>query len=268
MGEAIGQSLNYALQFNKRTGILLILENPSDYKYYIRVNTIIKHFGLPIDVYTISPKNISKLNIEASACRVGDSSKAQTQETANATEYWISSTGKRHNSSSRHFKNCRGRLARNVGRATSFTAQSFNRSTNFAAVSQRMTRAGTSMVDRSVGEQLHHWFIPNNGWGKYVPNAIKNQPWNLNAIPKNSHQFIHGNSPIGYKYSALKSIYYQTPNWAKAVGIGGVLGGSIHLSNATSNYSSFGQSLYNLGASYITNTNSTSNLSSLGISFK
>ena len=154
-----------------------------------------------------------------------------------------------------------GTLARNVGRATSFTAQSFNRSTNFA-------RAGTSMVDRSVGEQLHHWFIPNNGWGKYVPNAIKNQPWNLNAIPKNSHQFIHGNSPIGYKYSALKSIYYQTPNWAKAVGIGGVLGGSIHLSNATSNYSSFGQSLYNFGTSYITNTNSTSNLSSLGISFK
>lgn len=131
-GEAIGQSLNYALQFNKRAGILLILENPSDYKYYIRVNTIIKHFGLPIDVYTISPKNISKLNIEASACRVGDSSKAQTQETANATEYWISSTGKRHNSSSRHFKNCRGRLARNVGRATSFTVQSFNRSTNLS----------------------------------------------------------------------------------------------------------------------------------------
>lgn len=109
-GEAIGQSLNYALQFNKRAGILLILENPSDYKYYIRVNTIIKHFGLPIDVYTISPKNISKLNIEASACRVGDSSKAQTQETVNATEYWISSTGKRHNSSCRYFKNCKGRL--------------------------------------------------------------------------------------------------------------------------------------------------------------
>ena len=131
------------------------------------------------------------------------------------------------------------------------------------------SRAGTSMVDRSVGEQLHHWFIPNNGWGKYVPNAIKNQPWNLNAIPKNSHQFIHGNSPIGYKFSALKSIYYQTPNWAKAVGIGGVLGGSIHLSNATSNYSSFGQSLYNLGTSYITNTNSAFNLSSFGIkSFK
>lgn len=109
-GEAIGQSLNYALQFNKRAGILLILENPSDYKYYIRVNTIIKHFGLPIDVYTISPKNISKLNIEASAYRVGDSSKAQTQESANETEYWISSTGKRHNSSCRYFKNCKGRL--------------------------------------------------------------------------------------------------------------------------------------------------------------
>lgn len=162
-----------------------------------------------------------------------------------------------------------GTLARNVGKATSFTAQPFNRSTNFAAVSQRMTRAGTSMVDRSVGEQLHHWFIPNNGWGKYLPNAIKNQPWNLNAMNTYEHGLVHGTIKGGTSYSnPLTSIYYQTPNWAKAVGIGGVLGRSIHLSNATSNYSSFGQSLYNLGTSYITNTNSTSNLSSLGISFK
>ena len=58
-GEAIGQSLNYALQFNRRAGILLILEGPTDYKYYVRVNSIVKHFNLPIDVYTIKPTDVA-----------------------------------------------------------------------------------------------------------------------------------------------------------------------------------------------------------------
>ena len=49
-GEAIGQSLNYAFQANRRAGILLILEKQSDEKHLIRVNSIIKHFSLPIDV--------------------------------------------------------------------------------------------------------------------------------------------------------------------------------------------------------------------------
>lgn len=52
-GEAIGQSLNYAFQTNKRAGILLILEQKSDEKHLIRVNSIIEHFKLPIDVLAI-----------------------------------------------------------------------------------------------------------------------------------------------------------------------------------------------------------------------
>lgn len=52
-GEAIGQSLNYAFQTNKRAGILLILENESDEKHLIRVNSIVEHFDLPIDVLAI-----------------------------------------------------------------------------------------------------------------------------------------------------------------------------------------------------------------------
>lgn len=56
-GEAIGQSLNYAFQANKRAGILLILESPSDEKHLIRVNSIIKHFNLPIDVLAIRAWN-------------------------------------------------------------------------------------------------------------------------------------------------------------------------------------------------------------------
>ena len=52
-GEAIGQSLNYSFQSNKRAGILLILEKKSDEKHLIRVNSIVLHFDLPIDVLAI-----------------------------------------------------------------------------------------------------------------------------------------------------------------------------------------------------------------------
>lgn len=52
-GEAIGQSLNYAFQSNKRAGILLILESKNDERHLIRVNSIIEHFELPIDVLAI-----------------------------------------------------------------------------------------------------------------------------------------------------------------------------------------------------------------------
>ena len=50
--EAVGQSLNYALQFNKKAGILLIV-GEKDYKYYLRLNSIIQNFKLPITVWKI-----------------------------------------------------------------------------------------------------------------------------------------------------------------------------------------------------------------------
>jgi len=49
--EAIGQSLYYSLQTGKKAGIVLILEKESDYKYWIRLNTTIDHFKIPIDVW-------------------------------------------------------------------------------------------------------------------------------------------------------------------------------------------------------------------------
>ena len=52
-GEAIGQSLNYAFQSNKRAGILLILESKNDERHLIRVQSIIEHFELPIDALAI-----------------------------------------------------------------------------------------------------------------------------------------------------------------------------------------------------------------------
>ncbi|MBI4621060.1 MAG: hypothetical protein HY739_13015 [Desulfobacterales bacterium] len=51
--EAIGQSLYYSLQTGKKAGVVLILENKKDYKYWIRLNTTIDHFNLPIDTWKI-----------------------------------------------------------------------------------------------------------------------------------------------------------------------------------------------------------------------
>lgn len=51
--EAIGQSLYYSSQTGKRAGIALILEKPSDYKYWIRLNTVIEQNALKIDTWMI-----------------------------------------------------------------------------------------------------------------------------------------------------------------------------------------------------------------------
>lgn len=53
--EAIGQSLYYSLQTGKKAGIVLILESPGDYKYWIRLNSTIEHFNLPIDTWKMTP---------------------------------------------------------------------------------------------------------------------------------------------------------------------------------------------------------------------
>ena len=53
--EAIGQSLYYGLQTGKRPGILLIIEKPKDLKYWIRLNSTINHYGLPIDTWMVKP---------------------------------------------------------------------------------------------------------------------------------------------------------------------------------------------------------------------
>lgn len=54
--EAIGQSLYYSLQTGKRAGIVLILDSPADRKYFIRINSTIQHFKLPIDTWEIKGK--------------------------------------------------------------------------------------------------------------------------------------------------------------------------------------------------------------------
>jgi hypothetical protein len=52
-GESIGQSMYYSLQTGKKAGVVLIIEKPKDQKYWIRLNTTIEHFNLPIDIWSI-----------------------------------------------------------------------------------------------------------------------------------------------------------------------------------------------------------------------
>lgn len=49
--EAVGQALYYGLQTGKRPGIVLIIEGLSDRKYWLRMNSTIQHFKLPIDTW-------------------------------------------------------------------------------------------------------------------------------------------------------------------------------------------------------------------------
>ncbi|UCD31994.1 MAG: hypothetical protein JSV38_14720 [Desulfobacterales bacterium] len=51
--ESIGQGLHYSVLTNKKAGIVLILENLKDRKYWIRLNNTIEHFDLPIDTWSI-----------------------------------------------------------------------------------------------------------------------------------------------------------------------------------------------------------------------
>ena len=45
--EAIGQALRYAFETNKKAGIVLILESKKDYRYWIKMNSIINYYRLP-----------------------------------------------------------------------------------------------------------------------------------------------------------------------------------------------------------------------------
>jgi len=51
--DSIGQSIWYALNTNMKAGIILILENTSDYKYFIQLMTALEYANLKykIDVY-------------------------------------------------------------------------------------------------------------------------------------------------------------------------------------------------------------------------
>lgn len=112
-GEAIGQSLNYGFQFNRQPGIALILETQEDYRYFLRVNSIIEHYKLPIIVWAIKAyegEGISQAKVtpsrQAPAARATPPSDSAI---SNSGGYWISSAGKTHTSTCRYYETGKGK---------------------------------------------------------------------------------------------------------------------------------------------------------------
>lgn len=77
------------------------------------------------------------------------------------------------------------------------------------------------------GKELHHWLIPQGGWGNLVPKYIKNRMWNLRVTDSAAHHAlidaarrVPGVSP----YPLFVRPWMAMPNWAKAVTIGTGIG--------------------------------------------
>ncbi len=75
------------------------------------------------------------------------------------------------------------------------------------------------------GQPGHHWAISRNeGLGKYVPDAIKNQPWNIKPMPSPEvHGRIHGPYRGKPRFNPAQRYWYGTPAWSK-VGTGSAVG--------------------------------------------
>lgn len=52
--EAVGQSLYYSFQTNKKAGIVLIYKKPEDVRYYHRLMSVIADNALKIDVWIVN----------------------------------------------------------------------------------------------------------------------------------------------------------------------------------------------------------------------
>lgn len=99
--QAIGQALWYGLQTNKQSGIVLIVESSSDYKYFNQLNSALRYAGLEgnIEVW-LYPNDFKSL-----------SSYQVAPETVSTNGlYWITTSSKvRHNSKCSYFGSTRGK---------------------------------------------------------------------------------------------------------------------------------------------------------------
>ena len=74
------------------------------------------------------------------------------------------------------------------------------------------------------GQHGHHSLIPNNGWGKQIPDWFKHQPWNIKPMESPvMHGRIHGKYMGLPQFNVLERYWYGTPLWWKALN-GAVLG--------------------------------------------
>lgn len=66
------------------------------------------------------------------------------------------------------------------------------------------------------GQHGHHWLIPQNGWGKSVPDVIKNQPWNIKPMPTpETHARMRGKVGDKPQFDAVERYVQGTPAWWK-----------------------------------------------------
>jgi hypothetical protein len=83
-----------------------------------------------------------------------------------------------------------------------------------------------------AGQHGHHWAIPQNRWGKKVPDAIKNQPWNIKPMPDAiTHWRLEHRVGDLPRFNPLERYWYGTPAWSK-VATGALLGHPITAATA------------------------------------
>lgn len=106
-----------------------------------------------------------------------------------------------------------GALVKTAGKGAIKGAAKLGGSSTWKATRSWMGRRG--LIDK--GMEGHHALIPNGGWGKNVPERIKNQPWNITALPKETHRRIHSKFGGQPRYPVLERTWIGTPTWGKAV---------------------------------------------------
>lgn len=86
-------------------------------------------------------------------------------------------------------------------------------STTWNATQKRMRKEGYI----PPGQQGHHWLVPRNGWGKSVPDSIKNAHWNVMPRPAGVHKRLHTRDLTGGRprFNLAERYLYGTPRTAK-----------------------------------------------------
>lgn len=80
----------------------------------------------------------------------------------------------------------------------------------------------------------HHWLIPQNRWGKNVPDWIKNQPWNIKPMPDAvTHWRIDHRVGALPRFNPAQRYWYGTPAWSK-VATGAAVGHPVAAAKARS----------------------------------
>ena len=123
-----------------------------------------------------------------------------------------------------------GSITRDIEITLAFRGRGFNANTPgrgswaWNAVRKRLGNVGFA----KPGQHVHHWLIPRNGWGKCIPDFIKNRTWNLMPMPSQIfHNAIEGKGLEAM--GLLGRLWFGSPTWAKSAGlsiidIGGQLG--------------------------------------------